>query len=197
MPPRGEMTRIWPHDGHGRRYARSSGGYDVPPRIPPDSAPICAGATSPGPNYKRKCRAVKSNFQTCAQYDIECSNSLLLWRVSGSQGPARWDVAPEMAVNRLAQEWREPAPSPVEVSIVMPCLNEAATLASCIRKAQAAIAKGGLAAEIIVADNGSTDASPTIARALGARLVAAEPRGYGAALQAGIAAARGQYVVMG
>ena len=102
-----------------------------------------------------------------------------------------------MAINRLAQEWREPAPSPVEVSIVMPCLNEAATLASCIRKAQAAIAKDGLAAEIIVADNGSTDASPTIARALGARLVVAEQRGYGAALQAGIDAARGQYVVMG
>jgi hypothetical protein len=102
-----------------------------------------------------------------------------------------------MAVNRLAQEWREPAPSPVEVSIVMPCLNEAATLASCIRKAQAAIARDGLAAEIIVADNGSTDASPTIARALGARLVVAQQRGYGAALQAGIDAARGQYVVMG
>jgi len=102
-----------------------------------------------------------------------------------------------MAVNRLAPEWREPAPSPIEVSIVMPCLNEAATLASCIHKAQLAIARDGLAAEIIVADNGSTDASPTIARALGARLVVAEERGYGAALQAGIAAARGRYVVMG
>jgi hypothetical protein len=102
-----------------------------------------------------------------------------------------------MAVNRFAQEWQEPAPESIEVSIVMPCLNEAATLASCIRKAQQAIARDGLAAEIIVADNGSTDASPTIARALGARLVVAEERGYGAALQAGIAAARGRYVVMG
>jgi glycosyltransferase involved in cell wall biosynthesis len=102
-----------------------------------------------------------------------------------------------MAVNRLAQEWQEPAPEPIEVSIVMPCLNEAATLASCIRKAQEAIARDGLAAEIIVADNGSTDASPTIAKALGARLVIAEQRGYGAALQAGIAAARGRYIVMG
>ena len=79
----------------------------------------------------------------------------------------------------------------------MPCLNEAATLASCIRKAQAAIAKNHLSAEIIVADNGSTDASPTIALTLGARLVRAEQRGYGAALQAGIAAATGQFVVMG
>lgn len=79
----------------------------------------------------------------------------------------------------------------------MPCLNEAATLATCIRKAQAAIAKDRLSAEIIVADNGSTDASPTIALALGARLVKAEQRGYGAALQAGIAAARGPFIVMG
>ena len=102
-----------------------------------------------------------------------------------------------MAVNRLEQEWREPAPAPVEVSIVMPCLNEAATLASCIRKAQAAIARDGLSAEIIVADNGSTDASPTIAKALGARLVVASERGYGAALQAGIDVARGRYIVMG
>jgi glycosyltransferase involved in cell wall biosynthesis len=102
-----------------------------------------------------------------------------------------------MAVNRLAQEWQEQAPETIEVSIVMPCLNEAATLASCIRKAQQAIARDGLAAEIIVADNGSTDASPTIAKALGARLVIAEQRGYGAALQAGIAVARGRYIVMG
>ena len=102
-----------------------------------------------------------------------------------------------MAVNRLPDGWKEPALAPVEVSIVMPCLNEAATLASCIRKAQVAITKNQLAAEIIVADNGSTDVSPTIAQALGARLVIAEQRGYGAALRAGIATARGRYVVMG
>jgi glycosyltransferase involved in cell wall biosynthesis len=102
-----------------------------------------------------------------------------------------------MAVNRLEGQTAQPAQAPVEVSIVMPCLNEAATLESCIRKAKLAIARHQLAAEIIVADNGSTDASPTIARALGARLVTVRQRGYGAALQAGIAAAQGQYVVMG
>lgn len=101
-----------------------------------------------------------------------------------------------MAVNRPAAPFGEPAAAPIEVSIVMPCLNEAATLATCIRKAQTAIARDGLAAEIIIADNGSTDASPTIARALGARLVEVTERGYGAALQSGIAAARGRYVVM-
>jgi len=100
-----------------------------------------------------------------------------------------------MAVSNVALA--QPFPEPVEVSIVMPCLDEAATLASCIRKAKAAIARHGLAAEIIVADNGSTDASQAIARALGARLVIAEERGYGAALQAGIEAARGKYIVMG
>jgi glycosyltransferase involved in cell wall biosynthesis len=88
-------------------------------------------------------------------------------------------------------------PHAVEVSIVMPCLNEAETLASCIHKAQRAIEKDGLAAEIIVADNGSTDGSQVIARELGARLVPVERRGYGSALIAGIDAAHGQFVIMG
>jgi glycosyltransferase involved in cell wall biosynthesis len=85
----------------------------------------------------------------------------------------------------------------VEVSIVMPCLNEAETLASCIRRAQSVIAEHGLAAEIIIADNGSTDGSQAIARALGARVVEVARRGYGSALKGGIEAARGTYVVMG
>ncbi len=85
----------------------------------------------------------------------------------------------------------------LEVSLVMPCLNEARTLATCIRKAQSAIAKQGLRAEIVVADNGSTDGSDRIARECGARVVSVRERGYGAALMGGIAAARGAYVVMG
>ncbi|HEV2415353.1 MAG TPA: glycosyltransferase family 2 protein [Candidatus Dormibacteraeota bacterium] len=85
----------------------------------------------------------------------------------------------------------------VEVSIVMPCLNEAETLASCIRKAQRAIERDGLSAEVIVADNGSSDGSPLIAKELGARVVEVERKGYGSALLGGIAAARGKYVVMG
>jgi glycosyltransferase involved in cell wall biosynthesis len=90
----------------------------------------------------------------------------------------------------------EPSAS-LEVSIVMPCLDEAETLGACIAKARAAIAKHGLRAEIVVADNGSRDGSRDIARALDARCVSAETRGYGAALLAGIMAARGKYVVMG
>ncbi|MBI3503610.1 MAG: glycosyltransferase family 2 protein [Proteobacteria bacterium] len=85
----------------------------------------------------------------------------------------------------------------LEVSLVMPCLNEARTLPTCIRKAQSAIAKHGLRAEIVVADNGSTDGSDRIARECGARVVAVEERGYGAAVMGGVAAARGTYVVMG
>jgi glycosyltransferase involved in cell wall biosynthesis len=86
---------------------------------------------------------------------------------------------------------------PVEVSVVMPCLNEADTLAVCIEKAQRALREHGLRGEIIVADNGSTDGSQEIAQRMGARLVEVGARGYGHALNSGIAAAQGTYVVMG
>ena len=79
----------------------------------------------------------------------------------------------------------------------MPCLNEAETLAKCIKHAQSAIAKGGFSAEIIVADNGSTDGSQAIARELGATVVDVSRKGYGSALIGGIDAARGPFVVMG
>ncbi len=85
----------------------------------------------------------------------------------------------------------------VELSIVMPCLNEAETLAACIQKAQLAIERGALAAEIIVADNGSTDGSQVIAKELGARVVSVDRKGYGSALIGGINAARGRFVIMG
>ena len=91
---------------------------------------------------------------------------------------------------------REPETA-VELSIVMPCLNEVETLAACIRKAREAIANEGVEAEIIVADNGSTDGSPMIAAELGARVVSVHRRGYGSTLIAGIGAARGRFVIMG
>src|ERR1700680_1003375 len=89
------------------------------------------------------------------------------------------------------------ASSAVEVSIVMPCLNEAETLARCIQKAQRAIEKSELSAEIVIADNGSTDGSPVIARELGARVVEVTRKGYGNALIGGIEAANGEFVIMG
>src|SRR5215472_6533061 len=85
----------------------------------------------------------------------------------------------------------------VQVSIVMPCLNEAETVARCIQKALRAAEKLGLSAEVIVADNGSTDGSSFIARELGARVVEVARKGYGSALIGGIEAAEGEFVVMG
>lgn len=85
----------------------------------------------------------------------------------------------------------------IEISIVMPCLDEAETLAVCIKKAQSFIADNGLSGEVLIADNGSTDGSQEIATALGARVVPVPTRGYGAALIGGIAAAKGRFVAMG
>ena len=85
----------------------------------------------------------------------------------------------------------------IELSIVMPCLNEAETLAVCVKKAKQFLADHAIAGEVIVADNGSTDGSQQIANALGARIVHVESRGYGAALIGGIEAAQGSYVAMG
>ncbi len=86
---------------------------------------------------------------------------------------------------------------PCELTILMPCLNEAETLQRCIVKARAFVARTGIDAEILVADNGSTDGSQAIARANGARVVQVARRGYGSALLAGIRAGRGAYVIMG
>ncbi|HEY0943760.1 MAG TPA: glycosyltransferase family 2 protein [Opitutaceae bacterium] len=85
---------------------------------------------------------------------------------------------------------------PLELSILMPCLNEARTLAPCITKARAFLAREGIAGEVIVADNGSTDGSAEFAERLGARVVRVPSRGYGAALAGGIEAADGQFIIM-
>lgn len=85
----------------------------------------------------------------------------------------------------------------LEVSIVMPCLNEADTVGTCVGKAMKALADAKINGEVIVADNGSTDGSREIAASLGARVVPVSRKGYGSALMGGIAAARGTYVIMG
>jgi glycosyltransferase involved in cell wall biosynthesis len=84
----------------------------------------------------------------------------------------------------------------IELSVVLPCLNEAETLATCIKKARGSMEALGVEGEIVVADNGSTDGSQSIAEALGARVVPVPERGYGAALRTGIAAAEGRFVIM-
>jgi glycosyltransferase involved in cell wall biosynthesis len=85
----------------------------------------------------------------------------------------------------------------IEVSVVMPCLNEADTVAACVEKAWQGLRNSGASGEVIVADNGSTDGSQELARRAGATVVAVPQRGYGSALMGGIAAARGRYVIMG
>jgi len=85
----------------------------------------------------------------------------------------------------------------VELSVVMPCLNEAATVGICVKKAMDALELHGIRGEVIIADNGSTDGSQQIAREFGARVVPVETRGYGSALQSGIAAAHGEFILMG
>lgn len=85
----------------------------------------------------------------------------------------------------------------VELTILMPCLDEAETLEHCIRKAAGYLQRSGVAGEIVIADNGSSDGSQDIARRNGARVVPVTMRGYGAALFAGSRAARGRYVIMG
>jgi glycosyltransferase involved in cell wall biosynthesis len=85
----------------------------------------------------------------------------------------------------------------IELSIVMPCLNEAETLASCIEKASRFLSDNRVRGEILIADNGSSDGSRQIAESYGVRVIDVTTRGYGAALAAGIKAARGRYVVMG
>jgi glycosyltransferase involved in cell wall biosynthesis len=86
---------------------------------------------------------------------------------------------------------------PVELSIVMPCLNEAETLARCIEKARVGIERSGVCGEIIIADNGSTDGSQAIAQKLGARVVPVKEKGYGSALRGGVHAALGKWILMG
>jgi glycosyltransferase involved in cell wall biosynthesis len=85
----------------------------------------------------------------------------------------------------------------IELSILMPCLNEAETLGACIEKAQMGIERSGVRGEILVADNGSQDSSVQIAEECGARVVRVEKKGYGNALAGGIHAAAGRWIVMG
>jgi hypothetical protein len=87
--------------------------------------------------------------------------------------------------------------STLELSVVLPCLNEARTITGCVREAMDALAASGIAGEVVVADNGSTDGSQDLATRAGARVVPIAAKGYGHALRGGIAAARGRFILMG
>lgn len=85
----------------------------------------------------------------------------------------------------------------MELTVVMPCLNEAETVEVCVRKALACMEEHGIEGEVLIADNGSTDGSQQLARDAGARVVHVDAKGYGNALMGGIRAARGKFIIMG
>ena len=89
------------------------------------------------------------------------------------------------------------SPSGLELTILMPCLNEAETVALCVRKARGFLERSGIAGEVLVADNGSSDESIELARHAGARVVRIAQKGYGSALLGGLRAAYGRFVIMG
>jgi hypothetical protein len=103
-------------------------------------------------------------------------------------------MAPAIEANGPAEE--RPA-RPIELTILMPCLNEAETISICVEKANSFLARSGIAGEVLIADNGSADDSVELAEKGGARVIAVPARGYGSALRAGVAAARGRFVIMG
>jgi glycosyltransferase involved in cell wall biosynthesis len=97
----------------------------------------------------------------------------------------------------VTEEEREPQLRTTPfISVVIPCLNEAQSIAEAVRRARKALDENGYGGEVVVADNGSTDGSPELAERVGARVVHEERRGYGSAYLAGLAAARGEYIVM-
>ncbi|MFL5886422.1 MAG: glycosyltransferase family 2 protein [Thermoleophilaceae bacterium] len=104
--------------------------------------------------------------------------------------------APEPAVGATQATTTLPLPAAPEITVVLPCLNEADTLGTVIGKAQRAFAEHGMNGEVVVADNGSTDGSIEIAETMGARVIHVETKGYGSALMGGIRAAAGTYVIM-
>lgn len=106
-------------------------------------------------------------------------------------------MSPEPKSGSPASQLAESPAAPLELTIVMPCLNEAETLAACIQKARQGLERAGVRGEILVADNGSTDGSVALAEKLGARVVHVKEKGYGSALRGGIEAARGKWIIMG
>jgi glycosyltransferase involved in cell wall biosynthesis len=109
----------------------------------------------------------------------------------------RWSVPPPVVERSLAARRSAQEPVGPEVSVVMPCLNEAETVGACIDKAASTMREHGIEGEVIVADNGSSDGSKAIARRMGAVVVDVESRGYGNAMMGGIAMARGRFIIMG
>jgi glycosyltransferase involved in cell wall biosynthesis len=119
------------------------------------------------------------------------------WRSVEEGSDLEVDRAPAVKAEMTTRLGVSGEAPPAEVSVVIPCLNEANSLSFCVEKAIKSFQASGLRGEVIVADNGSTDGSIEIAEKLGARVIRVEQRGYGAALRAGISASRGAFIIMG
>lgn len=118
-----------------------------------------------------------------------------IWDAAAAKDAGK-SLAPKGPCERMGTP--EPgSPTPMELTILMPCLNEAETIETCVGKARRWLDANGVDGEVVVADNGSTDGSQAMAEKLGARVVPVPMKGYGAALWTGIQAARGKYVIMG
>src|SRR5258706_4843836 len=118
-------------------------------------------------------------------------------RIRARGGMVETKRAPSLQPQLTTELVTNVAGSAVDVSVVIPCLNEANSIGICVEKAQKAFADAGLRGEVVVADNGSTDGSIEIAETFGARVIPVAQRGYGSALKTGIRAARGAFIIMG
>lgn len=126
-----------------------------------------------------------------------CTAGLLMGPTFATPSGMIATSAPIEAATPVAETRLQPPQAALELTILMPCLNEARTVVACARKAQAFLLRHEVRGEVLIADNGSTDGSQDLARACGARVVQVAERGYGSALRAGIEAAQGQFVIMG
>ena len=115
-------------------------------------------------------------------------------RLTGPDGALTFDL---IGAGGDLTQYPESTTGEIELTVLMPCLNEAETVATCIRKAVSFLTEHGVVGEVVVADNGSSDDSQALAAAAGARVVQVSERGYGRALAGGILAARGRYIIMG
>jgi len=140
---------------------------------------------------RRTATTPSSEMESRLEVALERAAGLL---AEGTGLPAEGKGRPAEAAGLRAETTGETS---VALSIVIPCLNEADTVAVCVAKAHGALEKLGVPGEVIVADNGSTDGSQALAQRAGARVVPVPDKGYGAALMGGIAAARGRFVLMG
>lgn len=174
----------------------------IPIRLPPMAAanPATAAAVQPTPgNLSIATPAFSTQDSGARTKDASSPSRVDSFPLSMSTPHAHSNIAPPLSAPvrvEIPAQAQDPR-SDIEVSIVMPCLNEALTIEGCVKAAMECFAKNNVKGEVVIGDNGSTDGSQAIATRAGARVIAVPAKGYGAALMGGFAAARGKYLIMG